>query len=301
MMNNLVKHREGEQSWITYFKKKLRNKLNEMMVITGETGVGKTYFGLSIACKLDPEFIPQQQIAFSFLEMMRIVNNFNDPKHPLSKRKYKVCLFDEPQVEIDAKTFNSKVNRSFNYIASTFRHRHICLIFCTPYSDFIDSTTRKLIHTEVSCLGWNKKKKTSRARPMILQYNSKQKKTYYHSLRVLRDGMIHKLVYWTIGLPLKEIRDAYEVMKINFTDKLNKRITKDLERDEHELSSDGHNRKPLTDIQKQTMIIIAKYKGNMMQAIKEIGKSSRTVYFHRKGAEKKGYVWDEFTESGLYG
>lgn len=300
-MNNLVMYKKGEQSWIRYFKKKLRNQLNEMMVITGETGVGKTYFGLAIADKLDSEFDAKEQIAFSFLDMMRIINNFNDPKHSLSKKKYKVCLFDEPQVEIDAKTFNSRVNRSFNYIASTFRHRHICLIFCTPYSDFIDSSTRKLIHTEVSCLGWNKKKKTSRARPLILQYNSKQKKTYYHSLRVIRNGVVNKLVYWTIGLPPKNVRDAYEVMKINFTEKLNQKITRELERDEKEFGEDGHNRKPLTEIQKQTMIVIAKYEGNMKKAIKEIGKSSRTVYFHRGRAETKGYVWSEFTEGGLYG
>lgn len=300
MINKLVMYKKGQISWIRYIKRKLRNKLNELIAITGPTGSGKTYFGLSMAYELDNEFEPREQVAFSFYHLMNVINNFNDPNHQLSKKKYKVCIFDEPQTSISNKEWQSKVNKLFNYLLSTFRHQYICLIFCTPYSDFIDSATQKLLHTEITCLGWNKRTKLSRTRPLILDYNPKQKKTYRHSLQVNRSGAVRKLVNWTMKIPPEKIVNSYEAMKLEFTNELNKKITRELAKDEGLLSDDKHERKKLTDIQKQTMIVVAKYKGNMKKAIKEIGKSSRTVYFHRSRAEIKGYVWEEFTEEGLY-
>lgn len=301
MIENLVHYKEGEQSWIRYIKKRLDNGLNFLPIITGATGVGKTYFGLGVALKLDPEFNPREQIAFKFYDLMAIINNFNNKKHPLSKKKYKVALFDEPQTSISNKEWQSKVNKLFNYLVSTFRHQHICLIFCTPYSDFVDLATQKLLHAELSCRGWNKKTKKSKVRPLLLQYNPNKKKMYNHFLRVKRNKTIETLKEWTMNIPKKEAREVYEVMKIEFTQKLNEKITIELAKEEgiFDDKKDKYNRKPLTDIQKETMIIIAKYEGNMMKAIGEIKKNPTTVYFHRRKAEKKGYTWHEFSPEQL--
>ncbi len=45
----------------------------------------------------------------------------------------------------------------------------------SPYTDFIDSHTKKLIHTVFEVRGHNAKTKKVHVRPKILQYNSKLK------------------------------------------------------------------------------------------------------------------------------
>jgi hypothetical protein len=165
-MKNIIKKKKGEASWITWIKKRIRNNLNFLAMATGPTGVGKSWTMLSIAYQIDPEF-SIEQVSFSFSGLMQIINKFNDKDNELSKKKYKVCIFDECQTDISNREWQSKVNRLFNYLLSTFRHQNIIVLFTTPYQDFIDTQSLKLIHAVFECKQGNGKPLTERQQKIV--------------------------------------------------------------------------------------------------------------------------------------
>jgi len=238
-MKNIIMYKPGEDSFVRWIKKRIDNNLNFLALFEGSTGAGKSWSALTIAKQIDPEFNPKEQVAFNFKELMRVINKFNNvevkeievnsPTTPLYKRKYKVIIFDEAQTNLNNRAWQSTVNKLFNYLLSTFRHQNIIVLFTSPYSDFLDSASMKLLHCKFECRGWNKKTCKSHIRPKLLQYNSKMKKFYEHSLFVLVNGKMNKLVNWFVDKPSPDIYEPYEEMKSAFTNALNKKITAELE------------------------------------------------------------------------
>ena len=222
-------HKKGESSWVRWIKKRVHNNLNFLSILTGETGVGKSYNALRIAYEIDPEFNVYKQCAFSFTEFMRAVNGFNGDDEELKNKKYKVVVFDEVQTSVNKREWQSKVNKLFNYLISTFRHQNIIVLFTSPYSDFVDINTMKLMHAKFECKGWNNKNKSS-IRAKILQYNDRLSKFYEHSLYVIHNKKAVKFSgLWWLDKPPKHIYEPYEARKTEFTHRLNRKITRELE------------------------------------------------------------------------
>jgi len=143
-------------------------------------------------------------------------------------------------------------NKLFNYLLSTFRHQNIILLFATPYSDFIDSASQKLIHCHFEVIGHNQKTKKTNLRPKLLDYNSNMKKFYYHSLIVLKDKKKLKMSNWSVNKPTEQLIKDYELAKTNFTSGLNAKIMKQLEEmDKVQEPQIIDTRKPLTSIQQE--------------------------------------------------
>ena len=227
-MKNLILYRPGKDSWISWIKKRIKNNLNFVALLTGPTGIGKSWNAIEMAYRLDPEFDSVEQVAFKFTQLMQIINKFNnggtdDPKG-LNKKKIKVCIFDEAQTDVNKRDWQKKANKFLLYLLSTFRHQNIIVLFTTPYEDFIDSNSLKLFHAKFECQGWSKKTKKSRVRPKILQYNPKKKKFYEHSLHVIRGRKTYKLINWDLKMPPAHLTEPYEQAKFAFTNALNKKI-----------------------------------------------------------------------------
>lgn len=285
-MKNIIMAKDGEDSWIRWIKKRIHHNLNFLAIFEGPPGIGKSWSALSIAHSIDSSFNPREQVAFSFKELMRIINKFNDKTTELSKRKYKVIVFDEAQTDLSNREWQSKVNKLFNYLLSTFRHQQIILLFTSPYSDFIDSASMKLIHCKFEVKGWNKKTRKTQLRPKLLQYNPNMKKFYYHSLYVIAHKKVNKLVHWFIDSPPQHIIEPYEAMKSAFTLALNKEITQELEDADKEQETDH---KPLTAMQQA--VYDGWVHGDSMEDIaKELKIGVRMAYTHLKMAKKKGYA-----------
>lgn len=216
-MRNVIKKKPGEASWITWIKKRIDNNLNFLSITTGPTGSGKSYADLSMAYQIDKDFDVEKQVAFSFTGFMKIINGFNGDDDFLKKKKYKVVVFDEVQTTISKREWQSKVNKLFNYLISTFRHQNIIVLFNSPYSDFVDINTMKLIHTKFEARGWNKKRQTTAIKGKILQYNDKLQKFYEHSLYVIHNKKMHKFSgLWHLPKPPEHLIDPYERMKTAF-------------------------------------------------------------------------------------
>lgn len=305
-MQNMIMYKDGEASWIRWIKKRIDNNLNFLSITIGETGSGKSYANLSMAHMIDPEFDPKEQVAFKFSEFMEIINKFNNQskeevvegKTPLHKRKYKVVVFDEVQTAVNKREWQSKINKLFLYLVSTFRHQNIIVFFNSPYSDFIDSATMKLIHVRFECRGWNNKTKKSSIRGTILQYNDKMSKFYYHPLYVIRDKQVNKFDgLWKINIPPKHIYEPYEEMKAAFTFKLNQSITREIKKMEEDQfgKPEKDERKPLTDKQRRVMEVLAHNPYKKAQEILGIAKSS--IHQCKALALKKGYSLEEFKKN----
>ncbi|KKK94773.1 hypothetical protein LCGC14_2679510, partial [marine sediment metagenome] len=159
-MRNIIMYKKGQRSWTRYIQKRVtKANKNFLAVFTGQTGIGKTLGAIEESISIDPLFDVEQQLAFSFSGVMRIINNFSNKQHPLSKKKYKIVIYDEPQIDLSNRDWQSKANKLFNFLLSTFRHQNIIMFFCLPYLDFLDSASVKLLHAEFKCRGWNEKKK----------------------------------------------------------------------------------------------------------------------------------------------
>src|SRR6056297_2205359 len=243
-MRNMIKKKPGEFSWVTWIKKRIDHNLNFLSITTGPTGSGKSYADMSIAYQIDKDFDVHKQVAFSFTSFMKIINGFNGDDKELSKKKYKVVVFDEVQVTASKREWQSKVNKLFNYIISTFRHQNIIVLFNSPYSDFVDINTMKLIHAKFETRGWSKKRQKTAIKGKILQYNDKLSKFYEHSLFVINNGKVNKFAgLWLLPKPPEHLIQPYERMKTEFTHRLNKKITKEIEEMEQGLNSDDNDNK----------------------------------------------------------
>ncbi len=277
----LIKDDGKEYSWIKYIKNRIEKKKNFLPIITGPTGSGKSWAGLSIATMLDKNF-NSSRIIFGFKGLMELIN---------SKEVFpagSTFFWDEFQIEGGAREWRSLANRLLNSLLSTFRHKQFILIITTPYADFIDSQTRKLLHAEFEIKNINYETRKTKIKPLLIQYNSKVKKFYYKYLRIKGKLGPSPVVSWSIPAPPQDLIDEYEEMKTDFTKNLNKDIEIQLKQ-----LTKGQTRKELTEKQEQALTLMAKY-NDIHKVADEMESSDKTVYFHVAQAHKKGYTTEEF-------
>lgn len=220
-MKNIVLFQKGETPFVTFIKRRLKKHLNFVCLFTGSLGIGKTYNGIRLAYDLDNNFDASKQITFDFEQTMGLINS-----DWFKALKIKVIVWDEPQISISNRAWQSQMNKLVNYLMSTFRHLGIVLIFCAPYIDFLDSQSMKLLHCNFKCLGINRREKLSKVRPYLLDWSSEMQKFYRHSLYCIHQKPIgvKKISFWDIRKPPKHLINIYEPKKVEFTTKLNKNI-----------------------------------------------------------------------------
>ena len=211
----------NKSDWIKYINWRIKNNKNFLAFISGPTGSGKSTCGLTICEMIDPNFTIEN-VVFSALELMKLINTGK-------LKRGSAILFDEPQVTMSNRTWQSKINKVMNYLFTTFRHKGYVLIMASPYLDFIDAGTRKLFHAEFQTQGIDFDKQTVKLKPYCIQYNSRNKKFYYKYLRIRSLMGYAPIKAWYLGLPTKELLDEYEKHKTSFTTKLNNEIMEELD------------------------------------------------------------------------
>ncbi len=268
-----------EPSWIKYIKKRIERKKNFLCFISGETGSGKSYSGLSICLMLDKEFAPDR-IVTDMKQLMKLVNS--------KKLKSGSCiLWDEAGINASSREWQSLTNKLINYLLQTFRHRRFILIFTSPYMDFVDASIRKLFHAEFEMMSINEKESTAKVKPMLIQYNSRKRKFYYKYLRVkAKHHSAAALKKWNIPKPPDWLVDEYELIKSKFTTDLNKSIEEQLNALDNQAQQKNQ---PLTEIQKTIFDLMTEY-NDVDKVAKELGVHKTTIYFHISQARKKNWV-----------
>ena len=306
MANAIVVYRGKAKtnSWARWMVgRTMRQNKNNLISIVGKTGSGKTYSAISICeimSKMDGIPFTIENVVFDLKELMTLINSGK-------LKKGSKIVFDEPQVSIGAREFQSEANKVFNYLITTFRHKNLTLFFCTPFESLLDKNTRRLFHARFETMSINRNNNTCRLKPRYLEYSDFKPEPYRKQLIVIfKEGGINKsrkLFYWDVPKPSKEILQQYEKKKKEFTDNLNRNILERLRKfDESGKSVTAKQkvtRKPLTEKQERVMRTLANIKeSNKYEIAREkLGISFGALHQNRILAEKKGYTLEEFKEN----
>ena len=276
-----------EPYWVTYILSRIRKRKNMLLVITGATGSGKSWAGVSICEKLQPNF-KSWQIVTSMKQLLELLN---EP----DKLKSGYCvLWDEAGIGLSSRDWQSVVNKLINFVLQTFRHRQIILILTCPFMDFLDANTRKLFHAEFQTMSIDYNKKITKIKPQLIQYNSRMKKFYYKYLRISTEMGVAPLKTWSISSPSTELIEEYEAIKTKFTAQLNKDILKQL--DEIENKKKPQEKIELTELQEKAFILKAKY-GDIKKVAEEMGLAESSTWRHLKSGKNKGWSVEDFAQT----
>jgi len=266
---------EKEYRWITYIRNRPKANKNFLGIITGPTGSGKSWTGMSICFMVDKTFTPER-IVTNIKQLMELINSGKI-------KSGQALLWDEAGIDISSRAWQSLTNKMVNYLLQTFRHKRFILIFTTPYMDFIDSSTRKLFHAEFQTQLIDTKKKTVKIKPFLIQYNARNRKFYYKYLRIITELGLAPVKYWNVPKPPLWLIQEYERKKLEFTKELNIDI-------ERQLKEGG--KKPLTPLQEKAKELYEKH-GDTEKVAELMGTSVRNVQFHLWKVKNKGYRLDK--------
>ncbi len=200
-------------------------------------------------------------------------------------KKGSAILWDDAGPSLSSRNWQSATNKMINFLLQTFRHKNFILVFTSPYMDFIDAATRKLFHAEFTVMDINYDKQTTRIKPQLIQYNSRRQKFYYKYLRIaIPNKGVYPIKEWHIKKPTEDLLNEYEILKTQFTEKLNKDILYELDIAEEKRSPE----KKLTEKQENVLKLMAKH-SDVKKVAEIIGITTRVVYDHLRLAQKKGY------------
>ncbi len=290
------KSKQGN-SWVHYLLSRIKQNKNNLVAVTGKTGSGKTWSAVAICEMISEENgapFGIENIVFSLKDLMALVNS--------DKLKKGSCIiFDEPQVSISSKEFQSEANKVFNYLLTTFRHRNLTLFFCTPFEDLLDLSTRKLFHAKFTTTSIDRNNNKVMIRPVTVEYNSNKRKFYEKFLRIIckesGEGYTKRVLKsWGVGKPSPEMIKLYEEKKLDFTTNLNKELEERLGHHDYAKKKKykiKDERRTLTEKQERVLVALAEHNGNVKQASESLKMNSRLVYFHQEQARKKDYDWKE--------
>lgn len=276
-------------SWARWFvHRTLKKNNNNLVSVVGKTGSGKTWSAISICeimSKMDGVPFTIDHIVFSLMELMELINSGK------LVRGSKI-VFDEPQVSISAREFQSEANKVFNYLLSTFRHRNLSLFFCTPFENLLDKSTRRLFHVKIETEGVDLKTMSCRLKPRALEYTDFKDEPYRKRLVINTMDGSYQVSYWDVPKPSEELIEQYEKKKLDFTTRLNENIMARLKKHEEKgKSMTGYavDNPELTERQKQ--IYDLHLKGVSGGDIgKKLNISRQAVFLTLVTIQKKGFM-----------
>lgn len=282
----IVKYREGQKikhSWITLMLRRVRLNKNNLVAVIGKTGSGKTWSAIAI-CEMLSERnntpFTIDNIVFGLKPLLKLINS--------GKLKKGSCIiFDEPQISISSRDWQSKANKVFNYLVSTFRYQNLNMFFCAPYEDLLDKSTRKLFHIKFETVSINQKDKTVKMKPKILEYNSHLHKEYEAFIKISfkpKDKscfVVRKLKRWNVPKPSDAMIKVYEAKRKEWHNKLTRDMDKELEAYEKK-------ERPVNEFKENIIAIVDKI-GKEEAAIM-CKKSRATIYNWYKEAKEKNLI-----------
>ncbi len=204
----------------TSIRKRLRDNKNAIIIITGETGGGKSYSALKMAEEFDSNFSIDRCV-FTAKDFLKLVG-----KSKLKKGN--VVIWDEVGIEMDARDFWKDKNKLISYALESFRYMNLILILTVPSLSFVDSKLRKLIHYLVESKRVDIKNERVLVKVFKVEHSPRSQtgKVYQKYLR-FKGARITKTY---IGKPSKGIIDLYEKKKQKFLSKLYKESYDKLDR-----------------------------------------------------------------------
>lgn len=264
---------KGENVWVTYIKRrvfKTNNSIN--IVMTGETGSGKSWAMLNLAYAIDPNF-SVDNVFFKLSDFVKAI----------TEREFKrgsMVIFDEAGIDLNSSNWQNLLNKTMNMIMQTIRHRNMIICFTVPHFHFLSKGVRTLISAHWEALGYDDQN-NSKIKPRAMEYNGNIDKFYRKRLMVQEGHNVYMCSLIKIKKAPNELINSYEEKKLQYTTNLYKKLRDELENyeamSEERINKRKYKTTTMTDIQEDTLKLLKEGK-----TIKEISLIQRraegTIY-----------------------
>lgn len=206
--------------WLDLLRLRIKQNKNNLVVVTGETGSGKSLAALDMAVKLDPKFTPDE-IVFKVSDFLSRVR---------SLEKGRALIFDEAAVDFDARRSMSKQNINLSNVLKIFRYLNLNVIFTLPNLEMLDVNARRLMSHHIVMAGINRRTKRSFAHIFIVDSHKSISggiKTYFPVITMEPDGIQFQVDPIEFELPPVEMMRAYQERKDRYVNTLFDAMTRE--------------------------------------------------------------------------
>lgn len=200
---------------------------NWMGIVCGDTGSGKSEFGLRLCELLDPDF-NEDRIAFTIKEFTELVQE----RHPPGS----AILFDEVGIALSHATHYDQDQIRVNHILQSWREQNRILVMTAPHIHLIHKPDRGLLHAQMDMQNIDRERYVSTARYRTIQQNTDTGDLYkkYPRLRDRSTGRVKKYKHLDLFKPSPEIVEPYTERKQEFNDQLNQDVLDQVTPEEEE-------------------------------------------------------------------
>lgn len=186
---------------------------NNLIVVTGETGAGKSMAALDLALRLDPLFTVDQCV-FTISDFLAQIQKLG---------KGRVVVLDEAAIGFDARRSGSNENVMFSNVLKIFRYLQITAIFTFPNLAMFDKNGRRLMHFHIVMAGINHQTKMAAAHLFIVDSHAgwdDEPKRYFPIINVENLGFTFQVDPVWFNYPPEKLRKEYDVKKNEFAQKM---------------------------------------------------------------------------------
>lgn len=275
---------EGTSYFCKYIKLRIASNKNFLCAITGQTGSSKSYSAMSLMEIINSDKNPEELIKNICLTTRQFVERVNSG----DLKAGDVIIWDEAGIGMNSKSWASIANKIINLILQTFRNMNLIIFFTLPHLSFLDSDSRKLLHSTIQTLKVDRSEKSATLKPLIIQVNQDTGKLYKKYLRVRgRNGKLAPVKRLKVYLASPKLLELYEAKKKQFTHNLNRDIMNKLIAEEEKTRVKELNKpKDLTPSQSMAVELWETHKN--YRNIAEIMKiSEASAYYHVHQAKKR--------------
>lgn len=220
-----------DPDWLDLLRMRIRLNKNNLCVITGETGSGKSLAALDMAVKLDPKFTVD--------EIVFRVGDFLSKVRTLEKGR--VLIFDEAAVDFDSRRSMSKQNINLSNILKIFRYLNLNVIFTLPNLEMLDINARRLMSHHIVMAGIDRKTKISYAHLFLVDSHksiSGGVKTYFPIITLPNQGgLTFQVDPVGFELPPAELMRAYQERKDRYVNSLFDQMTREWTNDQDQAAA----------------------------------------------------------------
>jgi len=200
------------------------NNYNFNGVFIGKSGSGKSWAALRLAEMVDKDF-NANKIIFNVKDFMRMI---------VDKKinRGDIIVFDEAGVGVNARLWYSNVNRIANTTFQTMRNRNFGTLFTVPFTEYVDTQTRKMFHALFQAIKIDRSNRISTFKVSKIQYSVHKNKYYFPKYEFNIKGNPFVLDKIKFRSPSRKLINAYEKKKAEFQEQLYAASLEELEKAE---------------------------------------------------------------------
>lgn len=206
-------------------KRRVDFNKNNLIVITGETGSGKSMAAIDLALRLDPRFTIDQCV-FTIPDFLALVKILEPGQ---------VVVLDEAAIGFDARRSGTNDNVMFSNVLKVFRYKQITAIFTFPNLMMFDKNGRRLMHFHIVMSGINYRLKLASAHLFIVDSHvswEDEPKRYFPIINATGEDFDFSFQVDPVhfNFPDADLRRKYEAKKNEFAMKMLDEIQQALEK-----------------------------------------------------------------------